>query len=97
MLVQIVSGLRTLGEPSTAKELATYIQERMDGGVTCRVPDDVEAILREYASPTLTPYGDHPPFRRVMLGEFEAWAFSKSFRIALTNSGLDVRLRPLDA
>ena len=37
----------------------------------------------------------HPPFRRVLFGGTEAWAFSKPFRMELAASGLDVRLRPI--
>lgn len=95
MLIAIVTSLRTIGEPASADELVDAMRPRLSGVETTRLKSGVEALLREYAEPApATPFAC-PPFRRVLLGQTEAWAFSKAFRIELTNSGLDVRLRPL--
>ena len=60
-----------------------------------RLKAGVEALLREYAEPAPAAPFAHPPFRRVLFGGTEAWAFSKPFRMELAASGLDVRLRPI--
>ncbi|MDO9430778.1 MAG: hypothetical protein V4820_03645 [Pseudomonadota bacterium] len=95
MLVIVVSGMRMLGEPSTLEELTLYAQRRFARDLQPRLKDDVEAILHTYAEPGPTPLADFTPFRRVQTGEQEAWAFSASFRSALAESGLEVRLRNL--
>lgn len=95
MLVVVVSGLRMLGEPSTVEELALYAQHRFSRALQPRLKGDVEAILQTYAEPGPTPMADFTPFRRVYLGDQEAWAFSVPFRSALADSGLEVRLRNL--
>ena len=95
MLVVLVSGLRILGEPSTVEELTLYAQHRFARALHPRLREDVEAILNTYAEPGPTPLADCIPFRRVQLGEQEAWAFNLSFRSALAESGLEVRVRDL--
>lgn len=95
ILVVVISGLRLLGEPSTVDELAVYAQRRFSRAQHPRLPEDVRAILNAYAEPGPTPLVDCTPFRRVLTGEQEAWAFSASFRSALAESGLEVRLRNL--
>lgn len=95
MLVVVVSGLRMLGEPSTLEELALYAQHRFSRARQPRLKGDVEATLHTYAEPGPTPLADFTPFRRVHLDEQEAWAFSASFRSALADSGLEVRVRNL--
>ena len=95
MLVVIVSGLRMIGEPSTVEELTLYAQHRFSRALHPRLREDVEAILHTYAEPGPTPLADCIPFRRVQLGEQEAWAFNLSFRGALAESGLEVRVRDL--
>lgn len=95
MLIAIVASLRTIGEPATADELVGAMRPRLSGGETVRLRSGVAALLREYAEPAPAASLACPPFRRVLLGGAEAWAFSKAFRTELTNSGLEVRLRPL--
>ena len=95
MLVAVIAGLRTLGEPATAEELSGYVQHRLARALAPRLKRDVEAILREYTEPGGAQMYDCAPFRRVILARTEAWAFSTPFRSLLVSSGLDVRLRPL--
>lgn len=95
MLVVLVSGLRILGEPSTVEELTLYAGRRFARTPQSRLKGDVEAILHAYAEPGPTPLTDCTPFRRVYLDDQEAWAFSAPFRCALTDSGLEIRLRSL--
>jgi len=95
MLIAIVTGIRTLGEPSTTDELVDFVRSRMPAMEAWRLKAGVEALLREYAEPAPAAPFAHPPFRRVLLAGAEGWAFSKPFRMELANSGLDVRLRPI--
>jgi hypothetical protein len=95
MLIAVVTGLRTIGEPATADELADFVRHRVTGFEISRLKVGVEALLREYAEPAPAAPFACPAFRRVILGRVEAWAFSKPFRTELTNSGLKIRLRPL--
>lgn len=97
ILIAIVTGIRTLGEPCTADELVDFVHSRMPAMEVWRLRAGVEALLREYAEPAPAAPFAHPPFRRVLLGGAESWAFSKPFRMELANSGLDVRLRPMPA
>ncbi|WP_312167102.1 hypothetical protein [Phenylobacterium sp.] len=95
MLIAVVTSLRTIGEPATVDELVDAMRPRLPQVETSRLKSGVQALLREYAEPaSATPFAC-PPFRRVLLGRAEAWAFSKAFRTELTNSGLEIRLRPL--
>ncbi|MBA4010814.1 MAG: hypothetical protein C0481_03010 [Phenylobacterium sp.] len=96
ILIVIVTGIRTLGEPATSDELVAFARGRLPAMETCRLKAGVEALLREYAEPAAAAPFAHPPFRRVLFAGSEAWAFSKPFRTELANSGLDVRLRPID-
>ena len=95
ILIAIVTGIRTLGEPCTADELVDFVRSRMPATEVWRLRAGVEALLREYAEPAPAAPFAHPPFRRVLFGGTEAWAFSKPFRMELAASGLDVRLRPI--
>ena len=95
MLVVVISGLRMLGEPSTLEELTLYAQHRFSQALQPRLKGDVQATLQTYAEPGPTPLADFTPFRRVDLDGQEAWAFSASFRSALADSGLEVRVRNL--
>ena len=95
MLVVVVSGLRMLGEPCTVEELTLYAQHRFPRALHPRLREDVEAILHTYAEPGPTPLADCIPFRRVQVREQEACAFNLSFRDALAESGLEIRVRDL--
>ena len=95
ILIIIVTGIRTLGEPATTDELVEFARGRLATMEGFRLKAGVEALLREYAEPAPAAPFAHPPFRRVLFGGTEAWAFSKPFRMELAASGLDVRLRPI--
>ena len=95
ILIAIVTGIRTLGEPCTADELVDFVRSRMPAMEAWRLRAGVEALLREYAEPAPAAPFAHPPFRRVLMAGAEGWAFSKPFRMELANSGLEVRLRPM--
>lgn len=95
ILIIIVTGIRTLGEPATTDELVEFARGRLATMESFRLKAGVEALLREYAEPAPAAPFAHPPFRRVLFGGTEAWAFSKPFRMELAASGLDVRLRPI--
>ena len=95
ILIIIVTGIRTLGEPATTDELVEFARGRLATMEGFRLKAGVEALLREYAEPAPAPPFAHPPFRRVLLAGAEGWAFSKPFRMELANSGLEVRLRPM--
>lgn len=95
VLLLIVTGLRTLGEPATTAELGDFVEQRLERLLAPRIHHDVGAILRAHTEPSAAHLFGETPFRRVVLGAAEAWAFTKPFRMLLTNSGLEVRLRPL--
>ena len=95
ILIIIVTGIRTLGEPATTDELVEFARGRLATMEGFRLKAGVEALLREYAEPAPAAPFAHPPFRRVLFGGTEAWAFSKPFRMELAASGLDVRLRSI--
>ena len=95
ILIAIVTGIRTLGEPCTTDELVDFVRSRMPAMEAWRLRAGVEALLREYAEPAGGAPFTYPPFRRVLLAGAEGWAFSKPFRMELANSGLEVRLRPM--
>ncbi|KQW70861.1 hypothetical protein ASE17_18555 [Phenylobacterium sp. Root77] len=95
ILIALVTGIRSLGEPATADELVEFTRGRITGMDSVRLKAGIDALLREYAEPAPAEPFAHAPFRRVLLGRTEAWAFSKPFRTELANSGLEVRLRPI--
>lgn len=90
----IIGALSSLGEPATAGELQNLMRP-----IYQIESDDMSArlvtILNAHSEVGFAGMHDGPIFRRVPLGEEEAWAFTQSFRNQLREAGVQASLRPL--